>query len=467
MFEVLIYVVAVCFLIIVGLGLLYYIVIVPNRFHQLQIFLDQNLYDEAEILLSDILKKEPNNYSMMFHLGELYWTTNKKQDAVSMYEKLFKHQKSLSIGMQKTMLFRLAEYQYQNGSIDQSKDFLKTLLEIDQKNPTYLSLYGDILFKQNNHNKALQYYQKAVSYAPTDLHSWLQTATIHYETEQYNDAYRAYSRVVHIENNNPMHWFNIGKISELMGDRKKALNFYAKVEKFSNPALTFQVLMNSAQIYKDTEEIPFYIMTLEKAKSLIKGNPHDLFEQEKILDLQYQLGDYYLSDNSLELAITEWESIVALEKNYRDVPIQLEKHRNLQLDDFFKDILTHTGDELIEILAVFVRSLGFTVDSIQNYTDEGINVHVSENSAKWRDVRRRKTLISFWCSTDPIPIDIILRLTTQLAKTGVSQMYLITAGPVFSEMRQILERKSADIYDRNNIQELISARKKSIATNQV
>ena len=461
MFEDISYVIAISAVLLIALGFAYLIVVVPNRNSQLQEFLEKKDYESAEILLLDILKKTPNNPKMLATLGDIYWTTEREEKAVQVFEKLI-NISHVSPNIVTTPLFRLATWYTQKDLLLEASEILEKLLVLEPKNTQYLSLLGDIYRKKNDFEKAVDTYKAVISLNAKDIPSWRALAYIYFSLNIHTDAQQAFLNLVALDTTDPDYIFKLAELSELMGDSSKAFKYYEKIEKFNDPHYTFRAARKMASIYKFENKFENCLKLLEKACAIIEENPNFSFQKEDILDTRYQLGELYLSNDLVHFAIKEWEKILRLNKNYLDTAQKFELHYSNQSLDFFVDILTHRGSELTDILSNFIMSLGYAIDSIQSFGDEAFDFFVSESSDRWKELRRRKNVLSFWCSNDPLPADIATRLAVAIESRGIAHIYIISAGPILSETRARLYKKDITIFDQNNIQELLDARKEII-----
>ncbi len=237
------------------------------------------------------------------------------------------------------------------------------------------------------------------------------------------------------------------------------MSFFIKTEQFRDEPLALKAIIKAADIYRLTNRQAQYKEYLEKARTIIVHDKFNSYEKDDILKVHYELGEVYSKEGKIENALAEWEIILRLDPKYKDVQQQFNKHYSSRIQDFFKDILTSKGAVLTDLLIDFIKSLGFTVDSIQHIGEQVVEFYVSDAPSKWRD--RKKTIISFWCDEEPMPVDIATKLTSKLTSNDVSAIYIISAGPVMSELRHLLGRKNVEIYDKKNLKELIDARKKA------
>ncbi|MGL4676273.1 MAG: tetratricopeptide repeat protein [Brevinema sp.] len=457
--ESIFYVIALTIVLVVVLSCIYFIIIVPTRETHLKELLSKLQFEDAALFLKNILRKEPHNLKIAFELAELYWKMKDYDQALHAYEQLLT--KKLPRPIHQTVLFRIANWQKDQKQYHTAQENISELLTIDPNNFEYLSFLADIYFETQQYQESMAIYKKALSINKQDLHCWKYLGNSYFYQKHYTDAYKAFAYAINIDPKDPELWYKSAETCRLSEDNDKALSFYIRTEQFPQSNYAFQSVLKIADIYRSKNLQQSYVQYLEKARLMIQTNPDNTFNKADILEVYYQLGAIYLYDNHLDLALTEWEQVLKIDPEYKDTSELFNAHYTSRIHDFFKDMLTAQGEQLTEVLLEFVKSLGYTIDSIQNFGEYTINIHVSESSSKWRDIRRRKTIISFWCSTEPVPIDIGHRLSSTKHTHGISQIYIISAGPVLSEVRQILSKKSVDIFDQTNIKELIDARKKN------
>jgi len=458
MFENVSYFIAISTVALITLSLIYFIIIIPNRNSQLQHLLDKEDYESAEIFLLDILKKEPSHTKMLGILGDIYWSTDRQKSAVDIFEKLV-NIPNLSPELTKTPLFRLVTWYNQKDLLLEASEILEKLLILEPKNPQFLSTLGDIYHKKNELEKAIVVYKNVIALNAKSIQAWRALAYIYFSLNMYAEAYQAFSNIVELDTTEPDYILKLAEICEIMGESDKALTYYEKIGKFNDPHYAFRAEKKIASIYKFQNQYSNYIKSLEKACFIVENNKHFLIEKEEVLDMYYQLAEFYLSKELISQALKEWRKILQIDKNYLDTAQKFELHHSRQTFDFFTDILTHKDAELIEIISNFILSIGYQIDSIQSFGEEIFDFFVSESSAKWRAIRRKKNILSFWCSSNPLPADIATHLIAAIESRGIAQIYLISSGPVLSEIRERFYKKEIFVFDQNNIQEFMNVRK--------
>lgn len=433
------------------------IIVIPNKEGKILDFIQEKHYKEAEFIIHQALKEEPHNTKMLFWLAEIFWLTDRQENAISIYEDL----KNLKFNKQShiyhIILFRLGSWYKDIRNLDYAYHIVEQLLAISQDHSEYYQLMGEILLLQNNPNQALLYFQQGLELNQKDISLWNILAYTHYNLSHYTEAFNAYSHMINLDASNPATWFRLGELSELLNNPQKAIKFYEKAEKLSHSSLSFDIVFKLGLLLLNLNERENGIIVLERARTLLKKYA-DSIDKSKILTLHYQLAEFYLKEQQIDLAIQEWENIITIDPHYLDVAEKLNTHSVSQLNDFFKDMLTLNDNRLVQALCDFVKSLGFTVDSYY-VNGEAIDIIASDISSKWREINRRKVLFIFWCSDFELPNIIINKAQEHLNTSTISKVFIVSAGPIFSETKALLTKKSIHFFDRNNIQDLINVSK--------
>lgn len=447
------------FLTILGIK---YIIIFPNQENQIKECIEQNNFADAEFLLSEFLEKDPKNIKFLFWEAELCWKNNKEDKAYEMFSHLYNdHFNHFNKSTQKNILYRLISWNKKKEKIDEAARLAEKLLDLDDTNIDYLIIMGEILLKQNLLERSLTYFEKAKALVPDDAVVLGYIAEIYFHLKNYKQSLNIYTILSKKNPQNSTIWFRMAEISHILGNTNKSLSFYIRASQSDNETLSMNAFYKVAKIYLEQNNKPLAITTLEKVVFKLKNNKHKVNKIDIKLssEIEYLLAELYLENQQISFALELWEEIYKYNPTYLDVKEKIQQYATSQLNDFFKDLLTHSGNALIDILCEFVKSLEYIIDSYQFFSQECIGITVSELSSKWRDIKRRKYLFIFWCSDYNFPSDIINKIYSQVLHSGIAKIFVITAGPVLSETRLLLENKSIDFYDRNNIKDLIDETK--------
>jgi len=205
-----------------------------------------------------LLANNPNNFHLLFQLGNEFFHDQQYNEAIIHYEKALRQnpqnmQTLFNIGL------TLASYL---GYLDEAKIYFKKMIEINpNQNKAHFNL-GKIFEKQGNIDKAIahyeqaatlgndfpyiypkiatlchkkKYYQKSITYFkksvelyPEKIDLRLYLGNVYNELGMVNDATLAYLKAYEIDNNSVTAIYNAGYSLKVRGDIDKAIILYKK-----------------------------------------------------------------------------------------------------------------------------------------------------------------------------------------------------------------------------------------------
>ncbi|MGL4563248.1 MAG: tetratricopeptide repeat protein [Brevinema sp.] len=439
-----------------------YIIILPNIEQQIKKNIDEGHLDDAEFLLEKCLEQNPHNITFMVWHAKILWLNQKKELAGMIFEKLYQeHNNHLNKDQKKSVYYYLALWYKEQGSLDLAVKLAEYLVVFDdyEKPVEYLNLMGEILLKQNDSYKALTYFQQIYAIEPNNIKVLKQIAEILYDLNDFPESLKMYTLFAQKESTNGEAWFRMGEISEKLNNINKAISFYTKAELYGDPNTSCKATYQNAKLYVDLEKTQEAVAALEKAVFKLKSDKKNIIDKSLKLSVFYYLAQIFENDYRINSALDLWEDIKKIDPYYRDIKQKINQYSTAQLNDFFIEMMTNSGANLADILCEFINTLKYTIDSYNFLSEECVQIIVYEISSKWRDIKRRKILFIFWASDRMFPADIINKIYNNISYSGTEKIIVITAGPILSETRTLMQNKSIYFYDKNNIKDLINERR--------
>ncbi len=457
MFENLVPVIAITFVLCGTLFGLYSIIIVPSRKTHINELLSKANYPDAILLLKDIVKKEPFNYNALFELAEVYWLMGDYQEANHIYQQIV--DKRISIDMYETISVRLAHWNIKQRQFASAKTILENLLKKNPKHMESISLLGDIYFEHRDYKESINIYKKALHIDKENLHCWKNISKSYFSLGMYMDAYKSYAHAVNLDPVDAELWYYTAESYYLLKDYDKALRFFSKTEQLTDSSYSFKALIRLSDIYKIRQDDENYTKILEKARSIIQKNESPFrIEKREILEIHYRLGEIYSQSHHMELALLEWKQILSIDPFFKDISKRHRDYYTELVNDLFKDMLTIRGDKLITLLSDFLRTLNYETDTVQPVSEISIDFYVKDLLSTKN--KKDKHIISFWCSDEPLPEDVISHTQSKISKT-ITKGLVISPAPILSETRELLQNSMITIYNQTNLESLIHERKNS------
>ncbi|MCX5922288.1 MAG: tetratricopeptide repeat protein [Candidatus Dependentiae bacterium] len=188
--------------------------------------------------------------------------------------------------------------------------------------------------KHNNQNKALEYYQKALTENPTNFEACFNSASIFYSQDNPTNAIIFYKKAIALNPNSPAAWFNVGMSYNQDGNTDQAMVAFKKTIEL-NPSHS-KAHQHLASIYEKQKNIPLALVhnkisltfdpnnveTLRKTANLLKQSDNfeeaiPLFQRAlasdpKNIHTMLDLANTYNMIDDLDAALTWYQQILEI-----------------------------------------------------------------------------------------------------------------------------------------------------------
>lgn len=228
-----------------------------------QLHFIQNRTRLSKIEWEKCIKLEPQNVECRLKLAELYIVVMDFETALKLLDEVIRiDNKNPEAYFFKGMVMRdlkqdtALALQYFQRAIDLKQDYVRALdmmgVMLSARNDTLAKYYfqrilemepnrADIYFKlgvfymsQNEINRALENYTKAVQLNPRDADSYFNLGFMHVELKQYEKASEYFTKAIEVRDKNYKAYYGRGYCYEMSGQFKKAKEDYRKAIE-SNP----------------------------------------------------------------------------------------------------------------------------------------------------------------------------------------------------------------------------------------
>lgn len=230
---------------------------------------------------------------------------------------------------------------FQNGDFEQAKRLLKMLLHLDTKNFNALFLFGVISGIENQHTKALSFFEKAEKVEPHNKLLLFNKAKALSELNRDNEALNIYALLTTLNTKSSEAWFGYGKSLEKLGHIDDAIKKYNQAiatnnnypEALANKGLLLHHLKNYEaaircyeQAIQINEKIPEIWKYLGHVLDDLNFYENALSCYEKALNLNpnidWAFGDYL----HIKMRICDWSNF---EENIAICQDKIQKHQKV------------------------------------------------------------------------------------------------------------------------------------------
>ena len=139
------------------------------------------------------------------------------------------------------------------GKLEEAKTCCKRALQFDEQDFDLLTLYGNILTKQNNHNEACSFYRRALSAGPAKAEEahW-NLGKSYKKLKNHHKALESFAAITAINPNHAQAWIEIGNIAKDKGHALRSTEFLLKALEIDQT--NWQVHLNLMSAFHDAHK---------------------------------------------------------------------------------------------------------------------------------------------------------------------------------------------------------------------
>jgi tetratricopeptide (TPR) repeat protein len=303
--------------------------------------MDSGKSSDAETALIQLINNNPYDITRRMELVNIYIQNKKFEDAINQLNGILKY----SI---KYPDFNPLETNKLIGECylkaDKPDEAVKVFMILKQENPddpfAYVQL-GEIEKDKGNLERALKYYSKASTLDPEDAKTLRMLGVLFYELKKYPEALTTLQTSLNKNPEDPATNYFLGELRLVYDNREEAFNHFKKSK--NDPVFAVKSLLNIGGILHHFDKLD---ETQTIMVSLLK-NP--TLEKKERLEVRYKLADVLISKKDIPAAINQWEKILALDENYKDVKYKLEQYEHTKTSSILRAYMLAPRTDFINI----------------------------------------------------------------------------------------------------------------------
>ena len=192
----------------------------------------------AEAIIDELLNKNPRNALVLLADGILQFEKKNFEEAYRSFEKAWQADRKLDqarIGMASSLVNMGVKVFGKNQQ--KAEEYFKEALSVEPGYIPALQNLAVIEFNRGNYDKAFGYISKVLKYDPANLKALEIAFYIHYRKSNLDGQKKTLLRLVSVNPGNPEYWAMLGRVYELKGEYKKAVEAYSRARRLnsSNP----------------------------------------------------------------------------------------------------------------------------------------------------------------------------------------------------------------------------------------
>jgi tetratricopeptide (TPR) repeat protein len=230
----------------------------------------QNHHEEAEKVLRDLLKRDPDNEAALEQLSQILIDEGRSQEAVALLEQAAN----------------------------------------DSSAPEVYDLLGDAYSQSKNYAKAEETYRKAVAADPDDAGHRHGLAQVLLAENKYAEALEQYQKLAELEPGTSENYLRMSQLYRHLGKFDQAESSLLRAKQLAPGSL--EVLYNESLLYQDMGRYDDAIKVLNDAIASVKSQNGEEPNPSALAILYEQLGRAYSQQGNYTAAIQSYELLAKL-----------------------------------------------------------------------------------------------------------------------------------------------------------
>lgn len=424
----------------------FHIFVAPRKIEEIAKMIDTGQAPLAIKRLTEILEKDDRNPYAHYLLAEAYLKEKNIQYAILEYRQVLKLGKFDDRVKEVDIRSRMASLYKATNAMEEAKKEYLILTQLDPSH--YINYYelGVIYFESGMFEKALSYLKKSISSNKNHDMSYYYLGQTYYRMEMFREAKQVLLEALKIDHSNYKAHYFLGLVLRQLGDHEWAIKEFEVAGRDED--IKVKCFLAKGTCFLEREQYPRAVQELERGlKYARKGSATEL-------NLRYFLADAQEKMKDLHAAISNWEAIIKVKKDFRDVQQKLKSYEDFKQDDRLKDFLIAPLSQFEHTCRKLVEAMDYTIIDI-DLGENDVEVLAIEPEGRFRNIRRSNRIIKLFRTTDVISDNTLRKLSESMKRKNANRIIVITTSDFSTAAMEFANTRPIDLYGRNKLVELL------------
>jgi tetratricopeptide (TPR) repeat protein len=446
---ILTYTIIVLFVVILAVIILYVIrtFVMPRRIEEIERMIEAGRTTLAIKKLSEILEKDEQNSYAHYLLAQAYVKEKNFKFAILEYRQALKYNRFNEKITEAKLRVKLAKLYLDQKYTEEAKNEFLILTKIAPDDFQNYYELGLIFFKINAYEKATVFLKKSTALNPQHSPAHYYLGQIFYQTTLYAEAKQELLEAIRLDPADSRSHYFLGLVLRQLSDFEWAIKEFEIAQKSED--LKVRCFLAKGACHLSMGMIPKALLEFERGlKFARRGSSTEL-------GLRYYLGECYEKVRDIHSAIYQWEKIIEVKPDFRDVQMKLKAYAEFRQDDRIKDFLICGLAQFEHTCRKIAESMNFKISDIEIISDTEIEITASESEGKWRNTRSSNRLVHFCRTTDTIQEKFLRNLQESMRAKNVTRVILITTGELTQSALDFANSRPIELYGKNELINLL------------
>ena len=421
----------------------------PAKFGMINNHIRNGNYKSAIKICKDIISKDSNNLDAHYFLGLSYLKDG--QDELALQEfRVVDRAGVISKNIDEYELrMDMAQLYIKTNKIDEA---LKEYAMLAQKKTNEFEVYfkmGELFDLKGNKQQAAAYYMKSLKLRKRHAPALYKLGIIYFDFKKYADAKKLFSLLRNENPNDYKIYYYLGVIDKNEGNSKSAITNLEKATRDKD--FKVKALTERGMVYAAGGKHELAVIEFERAINNLNGE-----SQNFVLNLRYSLANSYESLRDIHNAVKQWQIILSVKPNFKNVGEKLAIYQDSTMDDSMKDFMTATNEDFLEICQNIAIAKEHSVEEL-NTIDNGecIEMLVSENNNGWINLKKKLKIMRIYRSCDPIDERQVREIADFIKSKDYFKAFIISSGGFTERAITFAQERPLELIDKNELQKIL------------
>jgi tetratricopeptide (TPR) repeat protein len=397
--------------------------------------------------LNDIIEKDERNSYAHYLLAEAYSRENNIQYAILEYRQVLKIGKFDDKVNEAAIRAKLAKIFLERNALDDAKKEYLILTKIDPDNFENYYQLGVMFFNANNNDKAAAYLKKSVSCNNKYGQSYYFLGQIYYRMGNYQEAKQMFLESIKLEQNSYRSHYFLGLVLRQLGDYEWAVKEFEVAQRDDD--IKVKCFLAKGTCFLEREHLPKAVIEFERGLKFAKRG------SDTELNLRYFLAEAQEKMRDLHSAISNWEKIAEVNRNFRDVQDKLKSYSEFRQDDSIKDFMIAGLAQFEHLTRKICESMGLMILDIDIISDTEIEIIATETEGKWRNTRRSNRIIRIIRTTDTVTDKLLRKINENMKPKNATRAIIISTGEFSQAAVDFSNTRPIELYGKSELVKLL------------
>ena len=186
----------------------------------------------------------------------------------------------------------------------------------------------------------------------------------------------------------------------------------------------------------------------------IKASKND--RSQETLYARYFLAACYEKNRKIDKAIEQWQTIMSVNKNFKDVAAKLNEYKDLQANDSLKEYMTCAPNELLEICKKAASVMGYATQTAEAKKWGALLIATEQKNDDWKALRKQMFMLAFFRETEPLEEPVVRNLVDQTKTNGCVKTIICTSSGFTSSTTGFAESRPVELVAKEKLEQVLA-----------